>query len=119
MTDSPKVLMASVELAPLVKVGGLADVLGSLPKALSKLGVKVKIIIPFFGSINVRKYKVVLVRKNIGLKIGQRANYFDLYRTKLPQSKIDVYLIKHRFFAGAKIYVGSKNTTEALVIPVV
>jgi starch synthase len=40
------VLIASPEVFPFVKTGGLADVTGSLPKALKKLGVDVRIILP-------------------------------------------------------------------------
>ena len=41
-----KVLIASPEVFPFVKTGGLADVSGSLPKALNKLGVETRIILP-------------------------------------------------------------------------
>jgi starch synthase len=41
-----KVLIASPEVFPFVKTGGLADVTGSLPKALNKLGVDTRIILP-------------------------------------------------------------------------
>lgn len=109
MTEKLKVLMAGVELAPLAKVGGLADVLGSLPVALAKLGVEVRVIIPFHGSINARKYKIKLFKKDLGLKIGERLNRFDLYVTKLSGTKIKVYLLKHRFFSGPRIYVGNKK----------
>jgi len=41
-----KVLIASPEVYPFVKTGGLADVTGSLPKALKKLGVEARVILP-------------------------------------------------------------------------
>ena len=41
-----KVLIASPEIFPFVKTGGLADVTGALPKALNKLGAEVRVILP-------------------------------------------------------------------------
>lgn len=49
-----KVLFASSEAHPLVKTGGLADVSGSLPKALRQLGHDVRLVLPAYQSILAR-----------------------------------------------------------------
>ena len=46
-----KVLFLSSEVAPFAKTGGLADVAGSLPKALAGLGHDVRVMMPAYGSI--------------------------------------------------------------------
>jgi starch synthase len=51
MTDI-KVLFVASECAPFVKTGGLADVIGALPKALKKLGASVKIILPAYPALS-------------------------------------------------------------------
>jgi starch synthase len=46
-----RVLFAASEAMPLVKTGGLADVVGALPKALTKLGAEVTVVLPKYGEI--------------------------------------------------------------------
>ena len=48
-----KVIFLGSEAAPFIATGGLADVLGSLPKALAKSDFcDVSVILPMYGSIN-------------------------------------------------------------------
>ena len=44
-----KILYAASEATPFAKSGGLADVAGSLPKALVKDGVDARVIMPLYG----------------------------------------------------------------------
>jgi len=53
-----KVLFVSAEVAPFAKVGGLADVAGSLPAALRRAGVDARVIMPGYGQISHTKYGI-------------------------------------------------------------
>lgn len=46
-----KVMFVSAEVAPFAKVGGLADVVGSLPAALQRAGVEARVLMPGYGMI--------------------------------------------------------------------
>ena len=47
-----KILMLSAEITPFAKTGGLADVVGALPKALHALGHDVRVVMPRYGRID-------------------------------------------------------------------
>jgi starch synthase len=46
-----KILMAASEAIPYAKTGGLADIVGSLPEALRRLGHEVAVVLPRYASI--------------------------------------------------------------------
>lgn len=53
MTREPlRILFVTPECAPFAKVGGLADVVGALPKVLRRLGHDARVVLPLYGSID-------------------------------------------------------------------
>ena len=46
-----KILFAASEGVPFIKTGGLADVVGALPKELKRLNADVRVILPYYKSI--------------------------------------------------------------------
>lgn len=58
-----KVLFASSEVAPFSKTGGLADVAGSLPVALNKAGLDIRVVTPRYKSVKIFGNEVRLNNK--------------------------------------------------------
>lgn len=59
MQNQLKILFLAAEAEPFVKVGGLGDVAGALPRALHELaGVEVRLAIPFHGAIQRQAYEL-------------------------------------------------------------
>ena len=52
------VLFASSEVAPFAKTGGLADVAGSLPKALHDISCNVSVVLPFYRCVEALHLKL-------------------------------------------------------------
>lgn len=82
-----KILFASSEVHPLIKTGGLADVAGSLPRALAELSQDIKVILPNYQSLN----KTEEVRFISTVRVNnQDANILE---TVLPGSDVTVWLV--------------------------
>lgn len=96
-----KILFATFELAPFTKVGGLADVMGSLPKYLEQDGVEMAIFTPLIGSIDQKKYNIEEIpNSKLTMKFGYAEYVFTLKMCKLPNTNINVFFIDNpKFFS--------------------
>jgi starch synthase len=63
-----RIILTSAELSPWAKVGGLADVVGSLPKALSKLGHEAVVAVPAYGFL-VQELKDLIKETRTGIEV--------------------------------------------------
>ncbi len=85
-----KVLQVAAEIFPLVKTGGLADVMGALPQALAALGHEVRLVLPGLPAIA----DAVLHQKRVcslGAMFG--AGRVELRLGQMPYSKLPVYVV--------------------------
>ena len=75
MQQLMKILMVTSEMAPLVKTGGLADVLGALPRALAECGHEVAVALPFYSQIRRDRLQLRLRIPEliVDLPVGRRA----------------------------------------------
>lgn len=99
------VLFIASEASPLIKVGGLADVVGALPGALNQLGVDARVCIPKYGTIN--NTQLSTLKSVIHAEIpwqGKRVKV-ELLETVLPKTTTVLYLLDApEFFAAGGVY---------------
>jgi len=107
-----KVLHVGAEVFPLVKTGGLADVLGALPQALIKAGADVRLLLPGLPAIvdAVLHQKVVC---EIGPCFG--AARVTLRVGQMPYSKVPVYIVDapYRYRRAGSPYQASDGSEWA------
>lgn len=89
-----KVLFVASEINPIIKSGGLADVIGALPKELTRQGLDVRIAIPDYPAINSKQLRYVDQPQifTLNLPVGKVDCWIS--QTLLPGTQIPVYLFK-------------------------
>ena len=108
--DQIKILLAGAECTPFAKTGGLADVIGALPKALSSLGLDVRVILPYHRAIKekYREHTEHLIDFNV--RLGWRNQYAGIER--LVRDGITYYLVDNEYYFGGPIYKGGEAEGE-------
>ncbi|MEO6697624.1 MAG: glycogen/starch synthase, partial [Gammaproteobacteria bacterium] len=83
-----KILFAASEAHPLIKTGGLGDIAGSLPNALSELGQDVRLVLPAYREalVNVEGFKVIT-----HLHCADTA--VRILESQIPGNRVPVWLV--------------------------
>jgi len=91
-----KICLASSELSPLAKTGGLADVVSALSSFLHSKGHDVRVLIPFYSSIDTSSLEVKPVRflQDLHMQMGRHHIRYSIDTTGLPGSSLQVYLLR-------------------------
>ncbi|RJQ39591.1 MAG: glycogen synthase GlgA [Dehalococcoidia bacterium] len=98
-----RVAIASPEIAPFAKTGGLGDVLGALPKALAKLGLKVSLIMPAYRRI--LQSEVTLEDSGVRFTVPVYSRNEEATLLTAKMGGIPVYLVRaDRYFDRDHLY---------------
>lgn len=106
-----KILFVTSEVVPFVKTGALGDVSSSLPQKLQELGHQIRIVVPKYGAIDERRYKIheVVRLKDLTTKIGEKEVVYSLRSSFLVGAKARVQL----YFLDNDEYFGSRRSLYA------
>ena len=103
MPDKLKILFVSAEVAPFAKVGGLADVAGSLPQYLTELGHDTRVVMPCYRMVESNPaYGVKTLMPEFPVFINE-----DLARPASVKvtslGRVPVYLVANDEFFGESV----------------
>jgi starch synthase len=99
-----KILFVASECAPLAKVGGLADVVAALPRALRRLGHDARVLLPLYGSIDRARFGITPAGSACVHMGGGEEAWMGLLSARL-HGEVPVWFVDYaRFFARPGIY---------------
>jgi starch synthase len=99
-----KILILAAEIVPFVKVGGLADVVGALPKALRALGHDVRLVMPRYKQVEPERFHLTPVLDSLSVNMGTFQVQVSVRQGSIGDG-IPVYMIDApRFFERENIY---------------
>lgn len=100
-----KILLAASECTPYVKTGGLADVVGTLPLALAKAGIDVRVIIPKYRDIPEHWKERMSSLLYFYVNLGWRRQYCGI--DYIEHEGVICYFIDNEFYFGLDNVYGS------------
>jgi starch synthase len=91
MPEPLRVLLVASEAAPFAKTGGLADVMGALPKALRRRGIDARLVMPRYGWIS----REALTQRPapLGVPVGPSELWCAVLEGR--HGEVPVYFIEH------------------------
>ncbi len=103
------ILVVASEVAPFAKTGGLADVVGALPRALAQMGHDVRILMPCYRQILQGPWDLKVAKSGLQLEGSglpdDMPRGFTLRETALPGSRIPVYFVDQpQYFDRDRLY---------------
>ena len=114
-----KIAFAASECFPYAKTGGLADVAGSLPIELEKLGCEVKVFVPKYTRIDESAFGLKY-NWDIGempIRINGIIRSVHIHQSKLPDSNVDVYFVDcPHYFYRHRIYTNDHDEDERFIL---
>ena len=102
--DQPlKIAMIASEAVPFVKTGGLADVVGALPKALQALGHQVIVILPKYSAVDYLRFGLRPLFSNLGVWMGDSQEWAAVHSA--DQDNVRFYFVEaNKYFARWGLY---------------
>ncbi len=105
-----KLVLVSSEVEPFAKTGGLADVCGSLPRELRRLGHDVSIFLPAYRSIWRTDATIEFTPIEYTVRIGSRTVEGRLLQSFLPGSDVPIYFVHQpAYFDREHLYASGQE----------
>jgi starch synthase len=100
-----KILLASSEVHPYSKTGGLADMVGALGKALARAGHEVRIVTPLYRGIREKFPQIKCEDWQFDLPLGSRRVQAELFSLEVEKGLTVYFIQQPEFYFRAGLYL--------------
>ncbi len=107
------ILYVASEAVPFVASGGLADVAGSLPAAINKLGHDCRVVIPMYGAISEDLKKDMTFLTNFTVDVAWRKQYCGVFEAHA--NGVTYYLLDNEYYFSRQGLYGFYDDAERFV----
>lgn len=99
-----RILFIASEGVPFVKTGGLADVIGALPKALRRMGHDVRVVLPLYSRVDPARWRLTPLLEELRVPMQDGFEQVSILAGTMP-GDIPVYFIDApRYFQRENVY---------------
>jgi starch synthase len=103
-----KVLVASSEIVPFAKTGGLADVCGALPKALRRIGVEADCVLPLYRCVDRTRFPFSGQGEAVLVPLGNREEQGSVEETDAGGG-VRAFLVRNDRYFDREFLYGTRD----------
>ena len=107
------ILFAASEAVPFAASGGLADVVGSLPKSINARGHNCCVVMPLYSNISKQMRSEMIFVNNITVDVSWRKQYCGIFRSAV--NGVDYYFIDNEYYFARDGIYGFYDDCERFV----
>jgi starch synthase len=114
-----KIFLASSELTPLAKTGGLADVCSALSVYFHDQGHDIQVLLQFYSTIDTFELEIRPVSglQNLSISTGAHEFFYSIDSIILPGTSLTIYLLRcPELFQRAEMYSGPDEHLRFIVL---
>ncbi len=113
-----KVLFTVWELDPFFKMGGLGDVARALPGALKKLGVDIRVVVPYYKVVKMGRNKKILKAK-FYMQYAGKKHAIEIWEITHPYMQVTAYFLRNIKYLDAPNSVDTWGFFDKAVVAII
>ena len=113
---SLKILFLAAEAVPFAKVGGLADVAGSLPQAIRALGADIRLMMPRYGTIRSEQFCLEKIGEPFSIPLAPEGEHVHLLGSTMDGGVPAYFIWSESYFSSRDRVYGFEDDAQRFAV---